>query len=100
MSPPSPSLPLAALTLAAALGSITPATAQPLDQKTNPTPAPSFAVSQTADGALQIDNASVDDALRLAQNWIENNQPELAEQLLSQLAPCGAGTPEIPTKTR
>src|SRR5262249_42473178 len=71
----------------AALGLSSTASAQ-----TSPEPS----VSRGADGKVRIENASREDALRLAGTWLNQGEPVRAEQLLAQITPVWPKDARIP----
>jgi tetratricopeptide (TPR) repeat protein len=87
---------IAALAGAFALAGATLAQDVPPEGPASPPSSPAPTLSRAPDGGLRIENASLEDALRLAQGWIENGQTALAEQLLAQLAPIWPEEPRIP----
>ncbi len=65
-------------------------------QDAPPAASPPPSLGRAPDGALRLENVSLEDALRLAQGWIDAGQPQLAEQLLAQIAEVWPADARIP----
>jgi hypothetical protein len=86
----------AALLAAAPGGTASAQAPEPAAPPSSTAPPPAPTLTQSPDGSLRIDNASLEDALRLAQGWIDDEQPALAEQLLGQVGPIWPDDARIP----